>query len=361
MGSIDGMYKIVITRDLGPNVMPVLKDKKEFNLIVCPDSTKDRQQWIIENVPGAAGLLCMLSDKITAEIIEAAGPTLKVVSTMSVGYDHVNLPTLKKLNIRLGYTPDILTNAVADLSVMLALMASRNARECMDTVQNGQWPNSPWTPFGFCGPQISVVPNETQPGKYSQGRTVGFFGFGRIAQATLARLVPFGVSKFIYTGNPSAVVDQATLDRDAAIAKSVGLPSDAISRVSLDDLASQSDVLFVLAPGGASTYHAIDASFLSKMKSTSVLVNASRGTIVDSDALAAALRSGQIWGAGLDVVEGEPHITTEHPLVKESRCVVFPHVASATTETRIGIGRLAAFNVISGVFGDEMPSELQIS
>lgn len=261
--------------------------------------------------------------------------------------------------------PLILINLSLFSSILIQKLTDQHANSVPSFLplpfQKKKWPNSPWTPFGFCGPQISVVPNETQPGKYSQGRTVGFFGFGRIAQATLARLVPFGVSKFIYTGNPSAVVDQATLDRDAAIAKSVGLPSDAISRVSLDDLASQSDVLFVLAPGGASTYHAIDASFLSKMKSTSVLVNASRGTIVDSDALAAALRSGQIWGAGLDVVEGEPHITTEHPLVKESRCVVFPHVASATTETRIGIGRLAAFNVISGVFGDEMPSELQIS
>ena len=261
--------------------------------------------------------------------------------------------------------PLILINLSLFASILIQKLTDQHANSVPSFLplpfQKKKWPTSPWTPFGFCGPQISVVPNETQPGKYSQGRTVGFFGFGRIAQATLARLVPFGVSKFIYTGNPSAVVDQATLDRDAAIAKSVGLPSDAISRVSLDDLASQSDVLFVLAPGGASTYHAIDASFLSKMKSTSVLVNASRGTIVDSDALAAALRSGQIWGAGLDVVEGEPHITTEHPLVKESRCVVFPHVASATTETRIGIGRLAAFNVISGVFGDEMPSELQIS
>lgn len=97
------------------------------------------------------------------------------------------------------------------------------------------------------------------------------------------------------------------------------------------------------------------------MKRTAVLVNASRGTIVDSDALAEALRAGTLWAAALDVVEGEPHIGADHVLVKEPRCVVLPHIGSASTETRIGIGRLAAYNVIGGVLGEEMPSELDLS
>ncbi|EJC99963.1 uncharacterized protein FOMMEDRAFT_92415 [Fomitiporia mediterranea MF3/22] len=342
------MHKIVVSRDLGPHVMPVLQESKDLFLVVCPDNVKDRQAWLLEHIPGAHGLLCMLSDKVT-------GPNLKVVSTMSVGYEHVHLPTLAKNNIRLGYTPDILTNAVADLAIMLALMATRNAKECMSV-----WPNSPWTPFGFCGPQLSTIPHETSPGKTSPSKTVGFFGFGRIAQATLARLVPFGIRKFIYTGNSASTPSPATLERDAKLASSVGLPPDAISRVPLETLAAESDVLFVLAPGGAGTYHAINSSFLARMKPTSVLVNPSRGTIVDSDALAAALRENKIWGAALDVVEGEPQITADHPLVREPKCVVLPHIGSATTETRIGIGRLAAYNVIGGVLGEEMPSELEL-
>ncbi|KAL5536682.1 hypothetical protein ACEPAF_505 [Sanghuangporus sanghuang] len=353
------MHKIVVSRDLGPQVMPVLQERKEFHLVVCPDDVKDRQGWLKEHVPGAEGLLCMLSDKITEDILEAAGPTLKVVSTMSVGYEHVHLPTLKKNSVRLGYTPDILTNAVADLALMLALMASRNAKYAMQVVHDGQWPNCPWTPFGFCGPQISTIPNEISPEKFSPGKTVGFFGFGRIAHATLARLIPFGIRNFIYTSNSSPSPESA--ERDAKLAASHGLPADAIKRVSVEELASKSDVLFILAPGGPTTYHAIDATFLSRMKPTSVLVNPGRGTIVDSDALAEALREGKIWGAGLDVVEGEPNIPADHPLVREPRCVVIPHIASATTETRIGIGRLAAYNAIGGVLGEEMPSELHLS
>ncbi|KAH8110745.1 hypothetical protein DFH11DRAFT_1800585 [Phellopilus nigrolimitatus] len=382
MGSIEGIRKIVVTRDLGPHVMPVLQERKDFNLVVCPEDTKDRQAWIKENVPGAEGLLCMLADKvsgdfcfchditktnlllqITQEIIETAGPTLKVVSTMSVGYEHVHLPTLVKSNVRLGYTPDVLTNAVADLAIMLALMASRNAREAMTVVNEGNWPNSPWSPFGFCGPQLSTIPHETSPGKSYPGKTVGFLGFGRIAHATLARLIPFGIRNFIYTGNPasSGGPSAASIARDAALAASLGLPASAIARVPLETLAADADVLFVLAPGGAGTHHAVDAAFLARMKRTAVLVNPSRGTIVDSDALAAALRAGALWGAGLDVVEGEPHVGADHPLVREPRCVVLPHIGSATTETRIGIGRLAAFNVIGGVMGEEMPSELDLA
>ena len=122
-------------------------------------------------------------------------------------------------------------------------------------------------------------------------------------------------------------------------------------------------MLFVLAPGGAGTYHVIDAPFLLCMKSTAVVVNPSlsRGTIVDSDALTQALHEGWIWGAGVDVVEGEPQVTADHPLVKEPRCIVLPHIGSASTETRIGIGSLAAYNVIGGVLGDKMPSELDLS
>ncbi|KAL5536348.1 hypothetical protein ACEPAF_169 [Sanghuangporus sanghuang] len=359
-----GIHKIIVTRDLGPNVMPVLQQRRDFNLVVCPEGTKNKQDWLLRNIPGASGLLCMLSDKISAEVVEAAGPNLRVVSTMCVGYDHVNLPALVKNNVRLGNTPDISTNAVADLGVMLALMAARNVKYAMSVVQTGQWPNCPWEPFGFCGPQISPVVNERILHKSSPGQTVGFFGFGQIAQATLARLVNFGVRKFIYTGSPSSssgTVTPGYAERDAQLAASLGLPADSITRVPLQQLAEESDVLFVIAPGGSSTHHAVDADFLARMKRTAVLVNIGRGTIVDSDALAEALRDGTIWGAGLDVVEGEPHIGADHPLVREPRCVILPHIGSATTSSRVGTGRLAAYNVVAGVLGEEMPSEVDLT
>lgn len=145
---------------------------------------------------------------------------------------------------------------------------------------------------------------------------MGFLGFGRIAKATLARLVSFGITHCIYASNPSSPRDY---ELEAALAARHALRS--VRRVELDELARESDVLFVLAPGGDATRHVVDAGFLRMMKKYAILVNTSRGTLVDSDALAQALREEWIWGAGLDVVEGEPQVSADHPLVKEPRCV----------------------------------------
>jgi len=175
-----------------------------------------------------------------------------------------------------------------------------------------QWPDFSWAPFLFCGPQLSASVS-------SPKRTAGFIGFGRIAQATLARLVPFGFKDALYYSNPSSPTNT---ERDRGLEVKYGLSS--LSRVSLDDLAAQSDVLFVLAPGGAGTENIVNEAFLFKMKKTAVLVNASRGSLVDSNALAKALRENWIWGAGLDVVAGEPKIGKDHPLVQEPKQAVSP-------------------------------------
>jgi glyoxylate/hydroxypyruvate reductase len=143
---------------------------------------------------------------------------------------------------------------------------------------------------------------------------MGFIGFGRISQATLKRLMPFGVTHCVYYTNPLSP-PKPTLDAEIKAKHSL----QAVKRVDLDELAKESDVVFVLAPGGEKTRHIVNADFLQKMKKTAILVNTSRGTLVDSDALATALHHGLIWGAGLDVVEGEPQVTADHPLVKEPR------------------------------------------
>lgn len=191
----------------------------------------------------------------------------------------------------------------------------------------------------------------------SKGITAGFLGFGRIAQATVKRLIAFGISNFIYTGNPSSPVDPSA---DAKLAYRLSLPPGSITRVSLEELASRSDIVFILAPGGPSTHHIVSSDFLSRMKKTSILVNVARGTLVDSDALANALREERIWGAGLDVVEGEPNVPKDHPLVREPRCVILPHVGSATFETRKAMAVLCARNVLAGVRGETMPVELDL-
>ncbi|KAI0698043.1 hypothetical protein C8T65DRAFT_720005 [Cerioporus squamosus] len=336
--------KVVVSRDLGPDVMPLLLDNKELDVVVWPHNSVCDRKWLLENAAGASGILVMLSEKVDSELFDAAGPSLRVVSTMSVGYEHADLKELSKRGIRFGYTPDVLTDAVADLSIMLALMAGRNTKETSEI-----WPNFVWSPFAFCGPQLSVT--STSP-----KRTAGFIGFGRIAQATLARLIPFGFQHCLYTANPATPPNPAA---DAALAAKHGVRE--LRRVPLDELARESDVVFVLAPGGASTYHIVDEKFLRGMKRSAVLVNTARGTLVDSDALAKALREGWLYGAGIDVVEGEPKVGGDHPLVKAPRCVVLPHIGSATTDTRIGMASLAANNLLGGLFGKDMPAELNTS
>ena len=150
-------------------------------------------------------------------------------------------------------------------------------------------------------------------------KTVGFLGFGRIAQATLNRLVGFGIARCIYTTRvgspPKRDLEDSLTDRYQRVSPAF----ESVRQVDLTTLARESDVLFVLAPGGAETRHIVNEELLKEMKRTSVLVNTSRGSLVDSGALAKALREGWIWGAGLDVVEGEPGVKADHPLVKEPR------------------------------------------
>ncbi|KAF9561444.1 D-isomer specific 2-hydroxyacid dehydrogenase [Agrocybe pediades] len=331
--------------------MPLLLNRaeKDIDILVWNQDRACDRTWLLENVAGASALIVLVTDKVDAELLNAAGPQLRVVSTMSVGYEHVNVYELARRNIKLGYTPDVLTDAVADISIMLALMAGRNARETMTIVNNGQWPEYNWAPFLFCGRQLSAS-------RSSPIRVAGFIGFGRIAQATLVRLVPFGFTDCLYTSNPSSKPNPS---RDSQIATDLRLRS--VRRVDLQALAEQSDVVFVLAPGGDETANLVNEDFLKKMKKTAVLVNASRGSLVDSDALAKALREGWIWGAGLDVVKGEPGIAADHPLVKEPRCAILPHIGSATIETRLEMATLAVNNALAAIFDKDMPASLDLS
>lgn len=348
--------KVVVTRDLGPEIMPLLQNRPDIEMVLWTQDTACSRDWLLLNAKGATALIILVTDKADAELFDTAGPQLKVVSTMSVGYEHVDIKEAAKRNIRVGYTPDVLTDAVADIAVMLALMAGRLARETTAIVNEGRWPSYSWGPFLFCGRQLSAPSTKTK-------RTAGFIGFGRIAHATLARLVPFGFTDCLYYSNPSSAPNPS---RDEELSCTLSNPSSPNGKIviqrtdDLSTLAAQSDVVFVLAPGGASTQNIVSTNFLRAMKPTAVLVNASRGTLVDSDALALALREGWIWGAGLDVVAGEPHIGTGHPLVKEPRCVVLPHIGSATFETRLGMARLAVVNALAVVDGVDMEYELNL-
>ncbi|KAG6329958.1 hypothetical protein ID866_9129 [Astraeus odoratus] len=325
--------------------MSLLKQRPELDLVAWPGELASTPNFWTQ----VTSRTYLVSPSLNVHPLILAGPSLTAVSTMSVGYEHIDLKAVAQRGLKLGYTPDVLTDAVADLSVMLALMASRNASIAASVVQSGQWLSNPWAPFAFCGPQLSTTMSTPR-------RTVGFLGFGRIAQATLARLASFGITHCLYASNPSSPPNHA---RDAELAKRYKL--QAVTKVGLDELARESDFVFVLAPGGQDTYHVVNENFLKQMKKTSILVNTSRGTLVDSDALAKALKEGWIWAAGLDVVEGEPNITTEHPLVKEPRCIILPHIGSATLETRNDMAMRTAQNLIAALLGGDMPAQVDLS
>ena len=284
----------------------------------------------------------MLTDKVDEELLEASGPQLKTIASFSVGTDHVDRDALKKRGIRLGYTPTCLTDAVADLTIMLILMAQRRGGESMAKVTKGEWPQMPWHPLLMTGPQI-------------RGSTVGFLGFGRIAQASLQRLLPFGIKRVIYlTSKPG----QPAKEDHYGLLKNAGIPVEPATGA--DQLAQESDVVIVGCALTPSTKHLVSNDFFSKMKKLSVIVNIARGPIIDTNALVKALNEEQIFGAGLDVIENEPNITADHPILKQPRAVLVPHIGSATIETRVQMATESVKNLLAGLAGEAMINELEL-
>jgi glyoxylate/hydroxypyruvate reductase len=284
----------------------------------------------------------MLSDQVNEELLQAAGDQLKVVASFSVGTDHVERAALKKRNIRLGYTPTCLTDAVAELTVMLILMAQRRGGESMAKVIKGEWPQMPWHPLLMTGPQI-------------RGCTVGFLGFGRIAQASLQRLLPFGIERVIYlTSKPGQPVKEDHFN----LVKTAGIPIEPAQ--SADQLASESDVVVVGCALTPDTKHLVSTDFFKKMKKLAVIINIARGPVIDTNALVRALDEEQIFGAGLDVIENEPNIQADHPILKQPRCVLVPHIGSATIETREQMATESVKNLLAGLSGEKMVNELEL-
>ncbi|NWT03436.1 GRHPR reductase, partial [Mionectes macconnelli] len=284
---------------------------------------------LLSRVAGTRGLLCLLSDRIDREVLDAAGPGLKVISTMSVGFDHLALDEIKKRGIRVGYTPDVLTDATAELSVALLLSACRRLPEAAEQVRSGGW--TTWKPLWMCGYGLS-------------DSTVGIIGLGRIGQAVARRLKPFGVKKFLYTGSGPKPENAAEFGAEF---------------VPLTRLAEESDFVVVTCALTPATQGMCNKDFFSRMKKTSVFVNTSRGAVVNQEDLYDALSQGQIAAAGLDVTTPEP-LPTDHPLLSLKNCVILPHIGSATYATRSTMAVLAANNLLAGLRGEPMPHELKL-
>ena len=280
------------------------------------------KKWILDNVSNVDGILCTLNTKIDKEVISAA-KNLKVISTYSVGFDHTDVKEAKSRGIRVGYTPEVLTETTADLIFGLILAAARRIVEGDKLIREGKW-MIPWQPDFLLGYDV-------------YGKTLGIIGMGRIGKAVYRRAKGFNM-RVIYTSRTKKD------DIDAEF-------------VSFEELLKQSDFVVITVDLNESTYHMINGSTLRLMKKTAFLINASRGKVIDEKALVKALEEKWIAGAALDVFEEEP-INKDHPLLKFSNVVLTPHIGSATFETRYKMAEIAVENLLRGLRGEKLIYEL---
>jgi glyoxylate reductase len=267
---------------------------------------------------GADGLLCLLTERIDGGLLDRH-PSIKVVSNFAVGYDNVDVDAATARNVAVCNTPGVLTQATAEFAFTLMVSAARRVVEAAHYVEEGKWLT--WGPRLLLGQDIA-------------GATLGIIGFGRIGKE-FARMA----SGF----NMRILANDSYEDPNAA-------SEFGVTYVSLDELLEQSDFVSLHVALTPETRHLISTRELGLMKSTAVLVNASRGPVVDTDALVVALRDGEIFAAGLDVTDPEP-LPADHPLVLAPNCIVAPHIASATVTTRDAMAELAARNVMDVLNG----------
>ena len=280
---------------------------------------------LLGRVAGVDGLLALLTDRVDDELLDAAGPQLRVVSNFGVGYDNIDVPACTRRGIPVGNTPGVLTETTADLAWALMLAAARRVVEGDRSVRDGQWRT--WGPLLLLGRDV-------------HRSTLGIVGFGRIGQAVARRATGFGMRVLYHARHRVAEeVEQET--------GATWLP--------LPELLAQSDFVSLNVSLTAETRHLIDAPALRSMKPTAILVNTARGPVVDTDALLDALRTGVIRAAALDVTDPEP-LPADHPLVGLDNCVIVPHIASATEATRGRMAAMAAANLIAGVRGERLPT-----
>jgi glyoxylate reductase len=269
---------------------------------------------------GVAAIVTDPSVPVDADLLDEAGSSLAVVANFGVGYDNIDLDAARARGVRVTNTPGVLTNATAELAVALMLAAARRIAEADATVRSGEWARSD------AGEPI---------GRELAGATVGLVGFGRIARRVAELLRGFDVRLLVTSRSSSA-------------------PPPGVERLELPELLAASDFVSVHVPLATETRHLIDANALAAMKPGAILVNTSRGAVVDTTALIDALRSGHLGAAGLDVYEDEPHVPPD--LRELPGTVLLPHIGSATATTRDAMARLCADNVIAVLDGRDPPT-----
>jgi glyoxylate reductase len=310
----DARPRVVIARYIPEAGRSLLAERFE----VDEGDARCERRDLLRRVAGARAIVADPTVPVDGELLDAAVEGLAVVANFAVGYDNVDLEACRARGVTVTNTPDVLTNATAELTLALMLAAARRLGEGERRVGAGDWTG--WEPGQELGRELS-------------GSVVGIVGLGRIGSRVAELLRPFGVTLLYAARGPKP-------DREARLGA---------ARVPLEELLSRADFVTLHAPLSAETRHLIDDAALRLVRPGAVLVNTSRGGLVDSAALARALREGRLFAAGLDVYEHEPDVPQE--LLELENVVLVPHIGSATTTARDGMARLAAENVIAVLEG----------
>jgi glyoxylate reductase len=306
------MANVFVTRELPGGALDRLRAVHDVD--VWTDPLPPSPTELRTRAAMADALLALLTDRIDADLLEHC-PRLRAIANYAVGYDNVDLDAVRKRGIPVGNTPDVLTDATADLAFALLLAAARRLPQGIETVKAGEWVT--WEPGRDLGYDV-------------HGATLGIVGMGRIGRAVAKRAAGFDMT-VIHTG------------RDGG--------------VSLEQLLADSDFVSLHIPLTTETHHLIDERALSLMRPTAILVNTARGPIVDQVALRAALIEGTIAGAALDVTDPEP-LAPDDPLLSAPNLVVAPHIGSATRATRSRMADLAVDNLLAALDGRPMPHQV---
>ena len=310
--------KILLTRTLHDFALKELK--KKFQVEIHTGKIPIPQKTLKSKIKEMDGLICFPYDKIDKEIIQSA-KKLKVISTYSVGYDHIDTQFAKENKIRVGYTPEVLTDATADMAFALLLDSLRRISEGDRIIRKGQWKQI-YGAYDYVGLDL-------------QGKTLGIMGLGRIGKTLAKRAKAFDM-KIIYHNRKQISKTEE---------KKIG-----VKYTTFEKLISQSDVISIHVPHTKETNEMFNMKKFRKMKNTAFLINTSRGKVVNEKDLAIALKEKIIAGAGLDVFETEP-INKNHPFLKLENIVLAPHVGSSTKETRVKMAKITVKNLILGMKG----------
>ena len=320
-----GRPRVFVARRIPDEGLEAVRAACELDL--WEDDLPPPRDELLRRVAGVDGVLTLLTDRVDDEFLDTAGSGLRVVSNYAVGFDNIDVAACARRGIPVGNTPGVLTETTADLAWALLMAAARRVPEGDRYVRAGSWKT--WGPLLLLGPDV-------------HGATIGIVGFGRIGQAVARRARGFGMEILYHDLTP--------------------LPPEVIEPLGatylpLEELLPRSDFVSLHVNLSPQTRHLINAETLAWMRPTAVLVNTSRGPVVDQVALADALDARTIFAAALDVTDPEP-IPMDDRLVGRDDCLIVPHIASASRATRGKMAAMAAANLLAGVRGEALPTEV---